>query len=472
MRKVSICLLIKDENKYIKEWISHHINIGIDHFYIYDNGSAVPISKTVLESFDDGLFTFIDWSGLHDSMQIEAYNHCIKNFGHESEWIAFIDTDEFIHWSSEDVLDKYSQFDSIRIEWVLYNANGLLKYDDRPVQERFTRSLKYNKLGYQYKSIVHPSKVNRMDVHDADTCNVTTADDIVLNHYYTRSLEEWEEKIIRGSCGPFCLRRYDEFFEYNPDLIEYKDENFMLKHQQYQKPFQSFDVRIMAHPSRRDNVLTTLNQLGMDESIVSYDDRENGGDSLYTAEKAWKQPIERGITHRLVLQDDVILCNDFLKVISKIINDIPDACISLYNGIPLDLRSDKGNPYIKVQEVCGCGIILPSKYIEDCWNWINSQPEENHCPCDDEMIRRYCASHSIKIYSTIPLTIQHIGDTEYKSLLSVEYSHVRLSPLYKDDCSGILRYDKQSVMNTSNKSCDSFRSSVIRKRIEKILKRR
>lgn len=306
-----------------------------------------------------------------------------------------------------------------------------------------------------------------MNVHDAFDGSFIDANDIKLNHYYTRSLEEWQEKIIRGSCGPYCLRRYDEFFEFNPDLIEYKDKiKFLLTHQKYQGDVQMFDIKIMAHPSRKDNVLKLLDKLGFDESIVVYDDRENGGDSIYTSEKAWRQPIiDNKITHRIVLQDDIDVCDNFLQTMSKIINDMPDICVSLYNGIPIDVRISKIDPYVKVNELCGVGIILPVKYIDDCWNWINSQSEENYCKCDDIMIHKYCKSQNIDVYTTIPLTVQHIGDTEYKSLLDVEYSHTRISNLYSNKAyENILNYKK------SKTNSDEFRQSVLRKRIQTLLK--
>lgn len=35
----SICLIIRDENEYLKEWLEWHINQGVEHFYIYDHDS-------------------------------------------------------------------------------------------------------------------------------------------------------------------------------------------------------------------------------------------------------------------------------------------------------------------------------------------------------------------------------------------------------------------------------------------------
>jgi hypothetical protein len=129
MYNVSVCLLIKDENKYLEEWINHHLKLGIEHFYIYDNNSKIPVSKTILEKFNSNYFTFIDWSDNYKSMQIEAYNHYLTNYGNKSKWTAFIDTDEFIQWDSVEVLDKYESYDYVRIPWVLFNANGHLNYD-------------------------------------------------------------------------------------------------------------------------------------------------------------------------------------------------------------------------------------------------------------------------------------------------------------------------------------------------------
>ena len=43
----SICLLAKDEDSYLDEWITYHIGIGIDHIFIYDNGSKNPISEFI-----------------------------------------------------------------------------------------------------------------------------------------------------------------------------------------------------------------------------------------------------------------------------------------------------------------------------------------------------------------------------------------------------------------------------------------
>jgi hypothetical protein len=61
------------------------------------------------------------------------------------------------------------------------------------------------------------------------------------------------------------------------------------------------DICIMAHPSRKDNIKQIQQQLNLSDDSIFWDDRENGGDAMYTAKKAWSSPIPEGCTHRLVI---------------------------------------------------------------------------------------------------------------------------------------------------------------------------
>lgn len=432
----AICLLIKDENKYLKEWIDWHLSIGINHFYIYDNASTIPVEQTIRSLYDDiSLFTVVDWSDKYTHMQIEAYNHCLKNYGSENEWIAFIDTDEFIHTLNNInlnmLLNSYKQYAYITIPWILFNASGHLHYEDAPVQNRFTQTFDSESLFFKYKSIVQPSCIQDMSVHFAEKYIGQTIEttDITLHHYYTRSLEEWNEKMFRGTCSPLSSRKYHEFFEFNPDLVAHKTTP-EIAWQQYQQTNYTFDVRIMAHPSRRNHVLKILEWLGMDEDIVIYDDRQVSGDAIYNAERAWKSKFTKSVTHRLVLQDDVLLCDDFLTHVSEIINNVPDKLISLFN-----MQEDKLNKigvYFFANNISGCGIIMPIEHIKPCWEYIHSC--QNYINKDDVMISRYFYHNNIQGITTIPPLIQHIGDTDFSSLID-DYTVLsnRMSPAYQQN---------------------------------------
>lgn len=238
----AICLLIKDENEYINEWLGWHTGAGFEHFYIYDNGSKVPICESVEEQYLP-YCTFIDYSSGYSCLQVDCYDHALRNYGKETKWLAFIDTDEFIRTIDgsdiNDFLREYEDFDGLFVRWIMYNANGLRHKDSRPQRERFTQVSSYDKWKPCGKSIIQTDKVRFMGTHFpvgmvrqytmVDGCKkpMQTAwdlfskeDKIVIDHYFTRSLEEWQEKKARGSCDPRVERNYDEFYLYNPDMAE------------------------------------------------------------------------------------------------------------------------------------------------------------------------------------------------------------------------------------------------------------
>lgn len=246
----SICLLIKDENEYLIEWIKWHLNIGIEHFYIYDNGSEIPVSETIkeLSKEESKKITVVDWSGSHEHMQHDCYNHCLNMYGEESTWIAFLDSDEFFRLTGDVVdintlLADYEDYGSFYTHWLMYNANGKEVKEDLPVRERFTALTNDRDESSFGKLFVKPTRVKKMFTHHAilrkgsetvdekycalmeELCK-PSYNRIVIDHYYTKSYEEWIKKMERGSCDPDYRRKYDEFFRFNPDMVYLYDENF------------------------------------------------------------------------------------------------------------------------------------------------------------------------------------------------------------------------------------------------------
>ena len=47
MDYLSLCLICKDENDYLAEWLDYHILMGVERFYIYDNESQVSLRETL-----------------------------------------------------------------------------------------------------------------------------------------------------------------------------------------------------------------------------------------------------------------------------------------------------------------------------------------------------------------------------------------------------------------------------------------
>jgi len=83
------------------EWLEWHRMLGIDQFYIYNNGSDDDTLEILRPYVDIGVVTLVDWPvylGGPDNNRAQRgqINHAIVAFGHEVESLSLIDWDEFI----------------------------------------------------------------------------------------------------------------------------------------------------------------------------------------------------------------------------------------------------------------------------------------------------------------------------------------------------------------------------------------
>lgn len=254
-----ICLIIRDENEYLEEWLKWHICQGAEHFYIYDHGSKQPVKRFV-RTLDRSIYrkiTVIDWKGKHKDAQPDAYNDCLKRFGTESRWIGFIDADEQVRLKANrtlpEFLKDYEEYAGVWAVWITYNANGHIHKTDGTLRERFTKISRHdewaNKAG---KVFVQPLLMREMVIHNGSpeygfeiadehknvvapysiTNEKASEDSICVDHYYTKSYEEWMRKLYRGCGHAKYQRKYDEFFKVNPDMAYCREEiNYKQKYE-------------------------------------------------------------------------------------------------------------------------------------------------------------------------------------------------------------------------------------------------
>lgn len=244
---LSMLTIVRNENDYLEEWIRYHIEeLGFEHFYIYDNESSVPV-RTYLEEnnfkYLDKL-TIIDWQTSENSQQ-DSHNDFLEKYSTETKWVFPADPDEYIVLKEEGkslrtFLEENSKYSSVQCLWKCFNANGYTDKNDEPDMVRFTQEVKWNYGVNKGKYFAQSNRINNFTNYvpnpryDTDTLNFksdTVKDFFQLNHYYTRSYEEWVEKINRGTCVPYAKRSYSEFFELNPDL-KYLDTG-EVKFQEY-----------------------------------------------------------------------------------------------------------------------------------------------------------------------------------------------------------------------------------------------
>lgn len=230
----ALVLLIKDENRYLKEWLDWHLALGFGHIYIYDNGTVDHVQDVVDGCGEEKKrITVVDWTGHHEHIQQDAYNHFMENYRENVRWGLFIDSDEFLRFTDGETtnvntfLKDYEDYTEVWGYEVEYGANGQETYEDKPVRERFTKQADARE-GFYWKNFIQVNRIDRFIMHYAyyDPAKhgvfkngQANKDLFVIDHYYTKSWEEWQRKIKeRGGADPNYHKALREFFLYNPDM--------------------------------------------------------------------------------------------------------------------------------------------------------------------------------------------------------------------------------------------------------------
>jgi hypothetical protein len=232
---LSICAIMKYEAPYLLEWLEFHKIVGVQRFFLYDNGSGIDVVGILYPYLESGEVILHDWPVAPG--QLPAYNHCLQTYSQESEWIAFLDLDEFLFPTVDsdlkNILDGFASAPGIGVNWLMFGTSG---HGVRPAGlqiENFTKRAETNFPGNQHiKSIVRPDRVvSPADPHffnckDSSESTVTEehlplssamTDDVSvtklrINHYFTRSREDMYQKMHRGRACSGTLRSW-EFLE-------------------------------------------------------------------------------------------------------------------------------------------------------------------------------------------------------------------------------------------------------------------
>lgn len=131
----SLAACARWETRYIVEWILYHRSIGIDHIYLYCNDDdPADLYEKVLPFTEgrDPFVTFLHYS--FQGLQFQMYFHFIRNYSHETQWMMFLDVDEFICIRGSNTIVSLmdampSEADAIYLNWCSFGCNN---HDTRP----------------------------------------------------------------------------------------------------------------------------------------------------------------------------------------------------------------------------------------------------------------------------------------------------------------------------------------------------
>ncbi|WP_158809671.1 glycosyltransferase family 2 protein [Beijerinckia sp. L45] len=250
-----LCAIAKNEAEYVHEWAAFHIAIGFDEIVIYDNESMDCLAN----AFQSGCWPVkvVPWpTSACQSPQAAAYNHFVKSRRGSRDWIAFLDLDEFLnlkkHESLKSFLADYRGIDAIGINWRMFGSSLHSSASTGFVIDRFQRAASNNfEINQHIKTIARLDQIIEVGVHSpslrsgarfispdckprVEGCNAwqTHVDHSIaqVNHYFTKSREEFEKKRLRGRADlpPEALDRLrsrEEFALY--DRNEHSDTSIL-----------------------------------------------------------------------------------------------------------------------------------------------------------------------------------------------------------------------------------------------------
>lgn len=214
--EVAICAVAKNERE-IHEWVEYHYKLGIEKFYIYDNGDIDE--KQYLKDFiQQGVVSLAVDTSL--APQLKIYHQCLKEHRHHHRWIAFIDVDEFIvtknSCSIPSILKRYERYGGLTLSWMMFGSSG---HEKKPpggvlgnywkcfkfehiksiVNTRYTLTHKGNPHSFTYRPGYYAVDTNFIQVPGPTNPFRDSLYEIMyINHYHLKSREEFEVIKKRG----------------------------------------------------------------------------------------------------------------------------------------------------------------------------------------------------------------------------------------------------------------------------------
>ena len=218
---ICICGIFRNEGKYLDEWIKFHLVIGVEHFYLYNNNSDDNYLEILQPYIDKGVIDLIDWP--FDYSQMQAYEDCYNKFKNETNWLTFIDIDEFICPIATDNIKSwlscYKSYPGIAVYWKQFGSNGKLIHDKTnfvieqytqcwPKHSTFTKmfcNMDFQMIDFSNPHIIRSkiSGINTPPVNQfkkiitlgINRCSGKNNSTIQINHYWGKAYDSFQEKL-------------------------------------------------------------------------------------------------------------------------------------------------------------------------------------------------------------------------------------------------------------------------------------
>lgn len=246
--KTAICAIIKNEHRFLKEWLDWHLGLGFDAIHLFeDNGSkshegiCAKYSNVYLRRYEDDeeVRELLEAQG-SSYRQVVLYDYFAKQSKGVYDWVGFFDLDEFVMFAYGYDLgrlcEEFEPYPAVLLNWKMMGASGHIKRPACGVVEAYTEEVGFlpQDMGWEHKSLVNLKRYKGMvNLHRAVGAVNTRHEgafkslyyDVAwLNHYFTKSWEDWCDRIFNRGGTLNGHRTLAQFFECNPSMEHLRDE--------------------------------------------------------------------------------------------------------------------------------------------------------------------------------------------------------------------------------------------------------
>lgn len=208
MSRVCVCTMLRNQARFMKEWIMYHRRIGVDRWFIYDNNSEDDMEPVIDELLNSG-YQIDRYAWPWIKSQEAGFAHCAMRARGQCEWLGFIDVDEFVrlpkYKNLSSLLKRYSdkpKVGELRVSCLNFGPSGLTRSPNEGVTVGYTCRMV---MPERHKSFIRPEALSPTLVnivhhfHLKEGYKAVDMDTkaVVINHYKYQVWEVFKEKFVR-----------------------------------------------------------------------------------------------------------------------------------------------------------------------------------------------------------------------------------------------------------------------------------